>query len=173
MATLPAKVDDDDFVLPLGHEYDLTPQQGRFAYWRSFGMTPTQAAKRAGYTRPSEALRTLESIPKVRELIKRLANEARVRYDVDRDRVVEGLMEALNVAREQSDARTMIQAWSELARITGVQAPEVKRVELVGEVTQHHLMTVSDKELLAMVGKDRELDALEGEYEDVKEDSET
>jgi hypothetical protein len=99
-----------------------------------------------------------------------MQGDARVRYDLDRDHVVAGLMEALSVAREQSDAKVMIQAWIELARITGVQAPEVKEIRHTGTVDVNHMRRMNDSELLEVVGRKREL-TIEADYEVVEDES--
>lgn len=146
---------------------ELTGLQNAYLYWRHLGFTPLQSARRAGYAAPKESARENERNKTLKGLLQEVEEKARVRYDVDRDRVVEGIMEALAVAREQSDPKVMLQTWVELARITGVQAPEVKKIEVQGEVTQHHITGASDKDLLEIIGKRRELEppALEGDYE--------
>lgn len=147
----------------------LTPQQSAYVHFRSLGLNASQSAKRAGYPENKRINLDLDRNPRIRAAIDRIREEARIRFDIDRDRVVEGIMEALSVAREQSDAKIMILAWTELARITGVQAPEVKKLEISGEVTAHHLAQVSDKQLLTLLGKERtlELPPLEGEYDEI------
>lgn len=153
--------------------YDnLTPRQNAYVYWRQQGLSPYQAAKRAGYHDARSAAHTNDNMPAIRELIGKLDEARRVRFEIDRDRVVEGIMEALSVAREQSDPKSMIQAWTEIARITGVQAPEVRRVEVTGEITQHHIARATDRELLQLVGRTRQLPeptTIEGQVEVIED----
>jgi phage terminase small subunit len=154
---------------------DLTALQNNYVFWRQQGLTAHQAAKRAGYENINKATIQNENHPKIKDLVTIADTRHRIRYEIDRDRIVEGIMEALSVAREQSEPKVMIQAWTEIARITGVQAPEVKRVEFSGRVTQHHYRTASDQELLALVGRNRELPAIENpieaEYEEIITDN--
>ncbi len=152
---------------------ELTSLQNAYVYWRHLGFTPLQSARRAGYSSPKESSRENERNKTLKGILQQVEEEARVRYDVDRDRVIEGIMEALSVAREQSDPKVMLQAWVETARITGVQAPEVKKIEVQGEVTQHHITDASDKDLLEILGKRRELElpALEADYEVLEHDA--
>ena len=148
--------------------YDgFTEKQNFYVYWRQLGFTPRQAAKRAGYDDARQAAIANEQNKRINTVLGKMQTEARVRYQVDRDHVVEGLMEALSVAREQSDAKVMIQAWTELARITGVQAPEVKEIRHTGNVDVNHMKHMNDSELLAVVGRKREL-TIDGEYETVE-----
>ena len=157
---------------------DLTPLQNAYVHWRRQGFTGIQSAKRAGYSEPKQSHRENARNPLIKRLVTEGEEELRVRFKVDRDRVVEGIMEALSVAREQSDAKIMLQAWTDVARITGVQAPEVKRVEMEAhtQVDHHHITHASDRELLELIGRERELDilrpAIEGEYALLESDNE-
>lgn len=148
----------------------LSALQNAYVHWRRQGFTPLQSAKRAGYHNARDGWRDNERNPLVKKLVQEGEAELRVRHKIDRDRVVEGIMEALSVAREQSDPKIMLQAWTEVARITGVQAPEVKRVEMEasGTIEHHHISTASNRELLELVGKARELESsqsvIQGEF---------
>lgn len=168
------EVDFRDIVVHDG----LTDKQNAYVYWRELGFTPRQAAKRAGYGCVKTGARDNENNPQIRELLDKYVKDNRPRLDVDRNQVVEGIMEALAVAREQSDPKVMIQAWTEIARITGVQAPVVTKVEHEhgGTISVNHMKEVSDQRLLQMLGKKRELDYIEdAEYEVVEhaEDAES
>lgn len=151
----------------------LTSVERAYAYWRGCGLSPAQSLRRTGDT-SSDASRNqarqlrLESDPRIKAVILRIYEENRIRYEIDRDRVVEGLMEAINVAREQSDAQNMISGWKELAKITGVGAPERKEIVLSqGNLSNDQLRQVSDEDLLRLVGKERTL-ALPSTIEDVE-----
>lgn len=137
----------------------------KYAYWRALELTPPAAARRAGISGTLSFIKKrancLEKNPTVQKAVLHYRNAARVRYNIDRDHVVEGLMEAVEVARAQSDSRNMIAAWSEIAKVTGVGAPERKEVVIEGHVTQEQLAQASDADLLAMLEKRRQLDVID------------
>lgn len=145
-------------------ESALRSETRAYAYWRGCGLTPVQALRRSGYVATKNHFNTtaqinkLESDPKVRNLISKIFEENQVRYQIDRDKVVEGLLEAINVAREQSDATAMINGWKELSKVTGVGAPERKEIVLSqSNPSSEALKQAPDEELLALVGKARSL----------------
>lgn len=146
---------------------ELTPMQNMYQYWRGYGFTPRQSAKKSGYKDLKQAIRVNEANPIIRKSIEEMASRVKVRHKVDRDAVVDGLMEALSVARERSDAKQMISGWVEIARITGVQAPEVKVMKVEGEITQTHISQAPDAELLKILGKERTLPIIDAEFEDI------
>lgn len=175
---LPLAVNPADITFHEG----LTPLQNAYIYFRQQGLTSSQAAKRAGYEEPVKAGRMNEQNAQIRTLIEQQERECRVDIQIDRGRVVEGMLEALAVAREQSDAKVMLDAWDRIARVTGVGAPETKKIDISvdGQISHNVLTKASDSELLALVGKYRELpkvsrkadpDPLEGEFEVEDEDS--
>jgi phage terminase small subunit len=152
----------------------FTAEERAYIYWRGCGLTPAQALRRSGFPAlisrfdRTTRINQLESNPKVREAVQRIFEENRVRYDIDRDRVVEGLLEAINVAKEQSDSTAMINGWKELAKVTGVGAPERKEIVLTQtNPSTEALKQAPDDELLKLLGKERSL-ALTGPIEDAE-----
>jgi len=86
------------------------------------------------------------------------------------------LMEAINVAREQSDSTAMINGWKELAKVTGVGAPERKEIVLSqNNPSTEALRQAPDDELLKLVEKKRSLQLTgpieDAEYVEVARDS--
>jgi hypothetical protein len=152
----------------------LSNEERAYAYWRGCGMTPIQALKRSGFAFNKNGfnqitrINQLETNPRIRNTISRIFEENRIRYEIDRDRIVEGLLEAINVAKEQSDSTSMINGWKELAKVTGVGAPERKEIVLTqNNPSTEALRQAPDEELLKLVGKERSL-ALTGPIEDAE-----
>jgi len=140
---------------------DLTPLQLQYAYWRGLGLTPRAAAKRAGYSEAAaltggSVVKNIERSTKVRKAISLLQEQTRLKYNIDRDAVVSGLMEAINVAREQSDAAAMVKGWSEMIKLTGVAEPKRTEIEVRSSPTEN-LLAASNKDLLKLLGKQRVL----------------
>lgn len=152
----------------------LTQMQAGYAYWRGMGLTPAQSMRRAGYS--DTKWRENETHKVIRRVIDELVEMARTKYDIDRDAVVAGIMEGINVARDQSDPSQMIKGWTELARITGVEAPERKTLEVVDKsATAKELQKLGDRALLKALGKRRLLpdlqDIEEAEFEEIEVDN--
>ena len=164
LAVPPTSFDDSRF----------TNEERAYIYWRGCGLTPAQSLRRSGFPalistfHRTARINELEANPKIREAIGQIFEQNRVRYDIDRDRVVEGLLEAINVAREQSDSTAMINGWKELSKVTGVGAPERKEIVLSQtNPSTEALKQAPDDELLKLVGKERSLQ-LTGPIEDAE-----
>lgn len=75
------------------------------------------------------------------------------RLSIRREDVLEALLLAVGVARQQQNPMAMVSGLKELARMLGFHAPEIKRVELTSDqhISQNHLAAMTDAELLAMM----------------------
>jgi len=64
--------------------------------------------------------------------------------------VIEGVMDGINTAKFMSDGGNIIRGWTEIAKILGLYAPEIKKIEVtIGQArlrTQYE--TLSDEQLL-------------------------
>src|SRR5690606_30572574 len=102
-------------------EYPLTSRQQRFVELYSIDRCGTQAAIGAGYTdRPAAAAVTASRLlrkPNVQAALQ--AQEARIAADLEvgRQRVLDGLLEAVEMARQRADPAAMISAWREVGRL--------------------------------------------------------
>lgn len=120
----------------------------------------------AGYGSNQEGFK-LKKDPRIQEIIREeMAKNASV-VEMTRQKVMDGLLEAIQMARVMSDPHAMIKAWDVMARVCGFMAPEVKRIDisvtakrLVGKLEQ-----MSDDELLKMAEGDLAR-VLEGEFTD-------
>jgi len=114
------------------------------------------AARRAGYSPQSARVngpRLLRNAA-VRDALARNRQETARKCELDRVRVLAGLIEAIDVARVERNAAAMVRGWSEIARICGFYAPERTvnlhvNVAMKGVITD--LETRSDAELVAIV----------------------
>lgn len=75
------------------------------------------------------------------------------RLSIQREDVLQGLLEAVNQAREQRNPMGMIVGLRELGKMLGFYAPEVKKVDLnvVGKTEMGRMNTLSDQQLLAII----------------------
>ena len=75
------------------------------------------------------------------------------RLSIQREDVLEALLLAVGVARQQQNPMAMVSGLRELARMLGFHAPEIKRVELTSDqrISQNHMAAMTDAELLALM----------------------
>lgn len=95
---------------------------------RVLGMTPRQAAKAAGYADAGHANR-LEQHEKVVAALETHRAELKAKFSYTRDKAVQTLYDAIDMAKLMSDPATMIRAVNELNRMHGYHAPEVRKIE--------------------------------------------
>lgn len=110
------------------------------------------AAVRAGYS-PKTARSIASELltkPDIRAILEARQNDMAKKFQITRQGVIQGLLEAVNMGREQQNPSAMVTALRELSKMLGFDAPEVKRVEL--KPTQHSayqdLSSWSDAQLL-------------------------
>lgn len=128
----------------------LTPRQRKVAELVGRGETWNKAALTAGYSQGASNVSTWKEDPRIQSIIQaeRAKNEAVV--NMDRKRVMEGFLEAVDMARIQADPATMIKAWTEVARMCGYYAPETKKIDISISAKRmvDRFETMSDEELL-------------------------
>jgi Terminase small subunit len=129
-------------------------KQRLFAEQYALDHNGAAAAVRAGYA-PRSARQTahdLLSDPDVRALVTQYEEEAAQRLAVTREKVLEELQVAIEVARLKGDPMAMIAGWREIAKMCGYYALERKKVEVSvdGEALQAKIAAMSDQELLAL-----------------------
>jgi len=133
-----------EFVAP------LTPRQRKVAELVGRGESWNQAALQAGYANGASNVTAWREDPRIQSIVstERAKNESVV--NMDRKKVMEGFLEAIDIARLQADPATMIKAWSEVARMCGYYAPETKKIDI--SISAKRMVdkfeTMSDEELL-------------------------
>ena len=142
----------------------LTEQQAVFVDATLHGKNRFEAAREAGVMqdgRPSPSL--VEKSVNVQRALREARDELSSAAQVSRADVIDGMMEAINMARLAADPATMVKGWSEVAKILGHYAPEVKKVEITDNQKriQHKFTSMSDEELLR---------AIEGDFEVVPDE---
>ena len=139
---------------------NLSAKQARFVSEFLIDSNGAAAAVRAGYAPGSAkvaASRMLTKDNHVRRAIQaRQAAEAD-RLGLRRQDVLAGLLEAADMAKQQSDPARMVVCWRQVGLLMGYYAVETKRVEVsaAGQPDLNHLNGLSDAELLAIIGAGR------------------
>lgn len=144
----------------------LTTQQRLFVQHWAKGETIPNAMARAGYNdQPSYGYR-MAKMPNILALY----NQEKAKYEeaaqMTRQRVMDGLLEAVEMAKLMAEPATMVSGWREIGKMCGYFEPKKVdvNVNVTGNVIHQRLNQLSDAELLKIIqeqGADPLLDALE------------
>jgi phage terminase small subunit len=158
--TLVAEAMGDPFI-------GLTDKQKIFIDAVCHGQTQTMAARSAGYEFPGPEAVRLMKIPKIKEALQYQHRKYEKATQMTRRRVMDGLVEAVEMAKVQADPGTMVNGWREIGRMCGYYAAEKKVIDIniTAKRAVDKLEMMSDAELLEMIENDSE--AIEGEYAEV------
>ena len=131
----------------------LTTQQRLFVQHWAKGETIPNAMARAGYNdQPSYGYR-MAKMPNILALY----NEEKAKYEeaaqMTRQRVMDGLLEAVEMAKLMAEPATMVSGWREIGKMCGYFEPkEVDiNVNVTGNVIHQRLNQLSDAELLKII----------------------
>jgi phage terminase small subunit len=131
----------------------LTEQQRIFAEAVVKGNSPMTAARLAGYSQPKAQGGQIMQSKAVQDAIKFLYKKNESVSDMTRKKVMDGMLEAIDMARMQADSGVMVAGWREIGRMCGYYAPEVKKIDI--NVTTKRVIdrleTMSDDDLLQLV----------------------
>ena len=132
----------------------LTEKMKRFVLAWAEGDTIPNACARAGYADDGLGYR-LARMPNVLAL--KAQHEARYEESVQmtRKKVMDGMLESIEMAKLMSEPASMIAGWREIGKICGYYAPvEHKvKVDVSGNVVHQRLSGMSDADLLEMIAK--------------------
>jgi phage terminase small subunit len=141
----------------------LTPQQAAFVDSTMLGNSQVDAARAAGYAQPHKDGARAEKTTAVQAALRAARSELSSATQITRADVIDGFMEAINIAKLAADPSAMIKGWSETAKVLGLYAPEVKKIEM--SMNQKRLASkyeaMSDQELF---------DIIEGKCERLEEE---
>lgn len=131
----------------------LTDLERKFVENFAFGMTQSQAARVAGYANPFERAKELLRKPHIIAAIDVLRTQNAERIDVSRKDVLEGMKEAIDMARSLQDPVAMIAGWREIAKVCGHYEPTRKQVDISinGHVALQKLEQLPDADLMKLI----------------------
>lgn len=130
----------------------LTAQQVAFVQHWARGESISSAALRAGYANEGVAYRMVH-MPNIRALYEKEKVLYEAAAQMTRQRVMDGLLEGIEMAKLMSEPASMISGWREIGKMCGYYEP-VKHtldVNVKGEVTVRQLNALSDAELLKLI----------------------
>lgn len=115
----------------------------------SLGMSVVQAGKAAGLANPYDTMKA----PRVREAIAAAHKRNQEIADIRRSDVIEGLKEAIDMARVLEDPISMIAGWREIAKVCGHYEPKKAEVTVSfsGQIAIQRLQQLPDDELLKVL----------------------
>lgn len=126
----------------------LSEKQQKFVDGVLTGKGRNRSALDAGYANSCP----LDSSSRVRFEIAQAREKLSDLTTIKRVDVIDGIMDGIAMARMQGDSANVIKGWSEVAKILGHYAPEVKRIELSDnqQRIRSKFEALSDDELLAI-----------------------
>ena len=142
-----------DETLMARRQSKLNEAQSEFINSKMMGLNDAAAAAAAEVTSANAMMRS----EKVQAELARARSEISDLTTLRRLDVIEGIMDAINMARIMADPQAMIKGWTEIAKILGHYAPEVKRIELTtGQARiRNQLEGLSDEELFHLANGGR------------------
>jgi phage terminase small subunit len=161
---LPAQITGNPLV-------SLSEKQKIFVNGLLHGQTQTTAARCAGYGFPKEEACRLMKMPKIRESLQYLQRKHEKAAGVSRKQVMDGMLEAIEMAKIQGDPSVMVNGWREIGRMCGFYAAEKKVVEINISAKRaiDKLETLTDAQLMELIAEDTQ--AIEGVFSEVLEEA--
>lgn len=131
----------------------LTPQERIFVnYVVRENMAPITAARIAGYASAEESVVSLMKRARVLNAIAEGRKEFEITTKMSRQKVLDGFMDAISIARAAGEAAPMVSGWREIAKMCGYFEPvrHTLNVTHSGEVIIQKLQSMPDEELLKL-----------------------
>ena len=151
----------------------LTSRMKEFVKLWAQGETILSAALRAGYNDGGTYAYRLAKDPAILKIYHREKEAYAAAVGMTRQKVMEGLLEAVEMAKIQADPTAMIAGWREVGKMCGYYEPVKKQIDvnITGNVVMQRLNKLSDAELLKLIETET-ANALEGEFTEVLGDDE-
>lgn len=129
------------------------------------GMTHSEAADYSGLSPGSVS--QLLSKPKVKKYIAEMQKKQEEKLNVSRERVLEGMLTAIQDARQLGEPASQIRGWEQIAKMQGYYAPERRVVELPENAEEfvRALQALDSAEVARIAGQDDLIELSLDEYE--------
>lgn len=124
--------------------------QRLYAEARMNGLSPLESAKAAGFKHPEIKWHSYEKHPRIAPLILMMNERVIEKYDLSRDDVIAGFMDAVNAAANSSE---LTAAWREIGKMLGHYSPEkldIRHQHSVENMTLNKLESLPEAELLKL-----------------------
>jgi phage terminase small subunit len=143
----------------------LTQLQRSFIKHWAAGESITSAALRAGYNDNAAAAYQLVKRPEVLALYQEEKRKYEEAAGMTRKKVMDGLLEAVEMAKLLAEPSTMVAGWREIGKMCGYYEPVQKKVDITlnGNVVMERMNKLSDAELLRLIQQEIKDEATEEE----------
>lgn len=135
----------------------LTLKQLRWIDEYLVDMNAAAAAVRAGYSERSARSIACELLTKhdIQAVLKARQAAMAKELQLTRQGVIQGLLEAVNIGREQQNSGAMVTALREIAKMLGFYEPEVTRAMMTSEQnhTNNSMAALTDGELADLINR--------------------
>lgn len=141
----------------------LTDKQKLFVKFWAEGESITSASVRAGYNDNAAIAYRMVKYPNVLAMYHQLKSKYEEAGQMTRQKVMDGLLEGVEMAKLMAEPMTMISGWREIGKMCGYYAPVEHRVkvDVTGNIVIDRLNSMSDAELLKVITQGAQ-QALEG-----------
>lgn len=137
----------------------LTAQQLAFVTAWARGESIHSASQRAGYNSGDSFCYRMTRMPNVLRVYEREKALYEAASQMSRKRVMDGILEGIEMAKLMAEPATVITGWREIGKMCGYFEP-VKHtldINIKGDVTVRQLNGMSDAELLKLLHDDKPL----------------
>lgn len=127
-------------------------------------MNKVAAARQAGFKDPNVMACTLMHNAKIQAAIAKERALYAEASKMTKQKVMDGLLEAIDLARMKAEPVAMIMGWREVGKMCGFYEPQKTelKVSFKGQILLQKINTMSDAELLALAEDDPTI--IEGEF---------
>lgn len=131
----------------------LTEKQRLFVKFWAQGETIASASTKAGYGDGHTFAYRMVRMPNVLKLYDAEKAKYEEASQMTRKKVMDGLLEAVEMAKLMAEPATMVSGWREIGKMCGYYEPVQKRIDInvTGNVVMQRLDRMSDAELLRLV----------------------
>lgn len=131
----------------------LNDKQKLFVKFWAEGESISTASAKAGYNDAATFAYRMTRMPNVLAMYSQLKAKYEEAGQMSRKKVMDGLLDAAEMAKLMAEPSTMVQAWKTIGQMCGYFAPVEHRmkVDVTGNVVIDRLNNLSDAELLKMI----------------------
>lgn len=133
----------------------LTEQQRLFVKFWAQGESPLSASLKAGYADGGAYAYRMIYMPNILAMYHREKEAYEAASGMTRKRVMDGLLESIEMAKLMAEPSTMVAGWREVGKMCGYYEPTKVQhhISIEGKVIHERLDKLSDDELLELIAK--------------------
>ena len=135
----------------------LSVRQEKFVEHYALCGNAAEAARLAGYSARTARVIGPENLtkPAVKAALAARQEALQEELQITKDDVLTGILNAIQLAKEQQNPAAMISGLAQIAKLCGFYEPDVSRVVISDESLRlkHQLAAMSDDELLAVIAR--------------------